>query len=46
MIMEKGTLILSVCVIFGLGLFMASKLGSLIKEAEKKFLMNVQTGSY
>ena len=34
--MEKGTLILSVCVIFGLGLFMASKLGSLIKESRKE----------
>ena len=34
--MEKGTLILSVCVIFGLGLFMASKLGCFIKESRKE----------
>ena len=35
MIMEKGTLILIVCVIFGLGLFMVSKLGRFIKESRK-----------
>lgn len=33
--MEKGTLILIVCVIFGLGLFMVSKLGRFIKESRK-----------
>ena len=36
MIMEKGTLILIVCVIFGLGLFMVSKLGCFIKESRKE----------
>ena len=34
--MEKGTLILIVCVIFGLGLFMVSKLGCFIKESRKE----------